>query len=720
MNRTVQFRVEKDPRALLKILPRIQLLADSEKEALGFLPEAALRDAIIRLRLIALMTVQNEEPELAAYVLYGGVYPHAKIQQIATVAKFRKVGAASALIRALASELEREGYMTIKAEVASDLTHALAFYSKHGFDAVRRRAGGQARNRTIVVHVRQLDTESLFSVPPSAPNFEFLPQHRGRSEVPIFAFDLNVYFDLAKDRTHHDMAGRLFGAALGHDIRLAVASEFVVELRRTSAGPIDPILQLALQLPRLPTVSRGDMDILADRLHQIIFVSAGNKGAGSPQALSDARHLAHAALTRAAAFVTRDGPVLAARAALLAEVGIDVIALDELIALLPSEGGTERTPPLKGEGFTTATLSKDELATYLTEVGTSNLLIREFGADGSEFSAIRREAIAVNGRFVAVGAIRIPKGMMPIARMLVHARPEHHAHEMFTDFLVDSLTRAASYEVATAIQLVHIPGQAATNRFARGRGFFRNGTSPHYSKVALGRPLTATNWASVGLEIRRRTGLSISDRLPSPFILRTKLEISLPTGETRQVGPNELEDVLYPTILVWPGRNGVIVPIARHFADELLGTSDQRDLPFMEHRDAAFLSRRGYVNSPRATAKMKPDCPILFYESKRQGAGRGAVVAVARIVDSIVIPKDAFPVDEQRRLVIDDVGSFSASAGVLLTTFDSLLPIPNPISFQKLKEIDAIGRANLISAVSLSSEQLTTILTEGWNVGKIR
>jgi hypothetical protein len=40
--------------------------------------------------------------------------------------------------------------------------------------------------------------------------------------------------------------------------------------------------------------------------------------------------------------------------------------------------------------------------------------------------------------------------------------------------------------------------------------------------------------------------------------------------------------------------------------------------------------------------------------------------------------------------------------------------LPFPVSLKELKKIGAAGNANLISAVSLSSDQITQILTLGW------
>ena len=457
---------------------------------------------------------------------------------------------------------------------------------------------------------------------------------------------------------------------------------------------------------------------MAAQVHDLVFVKPRAKTAGSRQAMSDARHLAHAALSRASAFITRDGPILAARNILISTIGIDVAALDEFVALLPREPSATSALPVQGNGFECGALPASELSRYLTDAGVPTALIAEMCTDNDNEAQIRREAIREFERIVAVGVIKIPKGMEPVARLLVHVRPEHFDCDMFADFLLDTLTRHACSEVATMIELIHLPGQSSTNSLAAARGFFRNDSSGNHMKVALGRPLTRNNWTKTVQEIRRRTGLTLPAQAPEFTVNPPELSITTPAKKIVTVGAGKLEDILSPTIFIWPGRDGVIVPITRTYADDLLGTSEQSTFAFIANRDAAFLSKRAYVNSPRAAKAMRPDSPILFYESKRQGDGRGAVVAVARIVDSVVMRKSEVPSDGRRRLVVDNVESFSASEDVLLTTFDNLFVFPQPISFKKLKSIDAIGRANLISAVSLSSEKVATILTQGWPCGK--
>jgi len=93
------FRTETDPAALLQHLDAIRTLADSNKEALGFLPEAAYHDAIMQRRIIAMLARGNGGSHLAGFILFSGVFPNARIQAVAVRPDHRRGGVASALVR---------------------------------------------------------------------------------------------------------------------------------------------------------------------------------------------------------------------------------------------------------------------------------------------------------------------------------------------------------------------------------------------------------------------------------------------------------------------------------------------------------------------------------------------------------------------------------------------------------------------------------------------
>jgi acetyltransferase (GNAT) family protein len=630
----------------------------------------------------------------------------------------RRTHIASTLINDLVSQLERQAYLTITAAVASDLAVAQAFYEHNGFTARLSQPGGQARNRRIILRTRNLETESLFSIlePPTATaqtTIDLGLRKRSAGQAPLYAIDLNVLFDIVRDRTRPraPVAERLIGAALAHQMRLTVAPELIVELERKTKGEdVDPILRLARQLPRLPPVDRKESDRLTALVHNIAFVETKSSKAGTPQALSDARHLAEAALARASGYVTSDGQLLAVREKLLQQIGIDVASLEEFAELLPVETSASSHSHLKGTDCAAKPASVEIVRQYLEDNRAPASVIAEFCPAPSERAPWRGLAVTEAGDVVAVGASIMPHKIDAPARVLVHARADHVACDIFADYLLDTQCREACRSGPTTIELPQIPGQAAVRRASILHGFLPLPKADTLIKVALGRPVTSASWGAIARQTRRRTGLQLPEAPPNESAVTVGYEICGPDGKPVRVRLTQLEDALGPTILVWPGRDGVIVPIAKNFADDLLGTGDQ--LPLFGSPEAAFVARRTYFNSPRTASLMRPGAPILFYESRRSG-GRG-IIAAARIADATVVDKRQVSDELLRRAVVEDLEPLSASAEVLATTFDNLLRFPVPVPLEKLRELEAEGNSNLQTTTPLSHAALNAILELGW------
>ncbi|HWA88556.1 MAG TPA: GNAT family N-acetyltransferase [Rhizomicrobium sp.] len=713
------YRAESVPATLLAQVAAIRALADGEKEALGFLPEAAYHDAIEKRRLIAMCTPADGGAKVVGFILFSGVFPNARVQQIVVAKEHRRAHVATALINEVVSQLEARGYLTISAAVASDLPAAQAFYENCGFVARHARRGGQARNRTIILRARDLANESLFSVLEPSPAtsqtaIDLGLRLRGASPAPLYAIDLNVLFDVVKgrNRPRSAVAERLIAAALGHQIRLAVAPEFVTELERTTkGGTVDPILALARQLPRLPAFDRTETERLAELVHAIVFVEPGVGEAGSPQALSDARHLAQAALARASGYVTSDGRMLEARDRLLRQIGIDVASLEEFDALLPTESRAQDNAQLKGTGCAVGALSVEAARRYLKQHHVADSLAVEFAPDRAGLGIWRARAVTEAGDTVAVGIYRAPGNIDAPARVLVHVRSDHVACETFADHLLDVQCEEACRTGPITIELPCVPGQAVVRRAAGLRGFLPVSHGETLIKVAVGRPVTAESWPALARQTRRRTGLRLPEAAPAADAVRTGLEVQGPDGKTILVRLPALEDALGPTILIWPGRDGAIVPIARNYADDLLGTNDQFLL--FGSPEAAFVTRRTYFNSPRSAPLLRPGLPILFYESLRSG-GRGAIVAAARIIDATVVRKEQVSDEQLRRAVVEDVSPLSASSDVLATSFDNLLRFPKPVMLSELRALGAAGTANYQTSTAVTAAHLSAILELGW------
>lgn len=713
------YRAESEPTTLLSCTAAIRALADGEKEALGFLPEAAYRDAIESRRLIAMCTPVDGRPEVVGFVLFSGVFPNARIQQIVVAEEHRRTGIATALINEVVSHLESRGYLTISAAVASDLAAAQAFYEHNGFIARHSRRGGQARDRTIVLRARDLANESLLTVlDPAIVTSEAAVdlglRMRSASQAPLYAIDINVLFDVLKrkHRPRSTIAGRLIAAALGHQIRLAVAPEFIVELERTTKDDaVDPVLALARQLPRLPIDDREETDRLAHLVHTIVFVDPALSEAGSPQALSDARHLAQAAMARASGYVTSDRRMLEARNCLLQQIGIDVASLEEFDALLPIEASAQDNARLRDSDCTVRSVSVDAIREYLHSHHVAETFIAEFAPSSAALDPWRARAVMEAGEIVAVGIYCAPHRIDAPARIFVHVRSDHVACDTFADHLLDAQCEEACRSGPVTIELPCTPGQAVVRRAAGLRGFLPVSHADTLIKVALGRPVTDESWSAIARHTRRKTGLRLPEGGPTLEAVQSGLGVQSPDGKTITVRLSALEDALGPTILIWPGRDGAIVPIARNYADDLLGTSDQ--FPLFGSPEAAFLTRRTYFNSPRSAALLRSGRPILFYESLRSG-GRGAIVAAARIVDATVVRKEQISEALLRRAVVEDVSTLSSSADVLATTFDSLLRFPRPVPLADLRALGAATGTNFRTATAVTGARLSAILERGW------
>ncbi|HSY55828.1 MAG TPA: hypothetical protein VK834_05235, partial [Bradyrhizobium sp.] len=353
-----------------------------------------------------------------------------------------------------------------------------------------------------------------------------------------------------------------------------------------------------------------------------------------------------------------------------------------------------------------------EAKAYLAAQNVCDTLVAEYLPSAAALQRASAHGVFEDGEIVAVGIYRAPASVDAPARMLVHVRADHVSCETFAEHLLDEAIRESCHSGPITIELRAIPGQSTVTRAAKLRGFLPAANSDILIKVALGRPLTPTTWTAIARQTRRRTGLALPEAAPTVAAVQSGLAVRGPDGSNITVQLAALEAALAPTLIAWPGRDGVIVPIAKAFADDLLGTAEQL---FMFGRpNAAFVGLRTYFNSPRTAPLMRPGVPILFYESKRSG-GRGAVVAGGRIVDATIVPKGRVSDELLQRAVVEDLEPLTTSSDVLATSFDSLIRFPKPVALDTLRQLGAAGSSNLQTTTPLPNALLAAILDSGWS-----
>ena len=298
-----EFEIEQNTLNHPALVHDVQTNADENREELGFLAGTVYADAARRGTLFVAVERRGRSTKYVGHILFGATYPRAKIFQVYVALTGRGRGVGRLLVESLLKYLEEKQFLSVSARVASELP-SNAFWGALKFEIVGTEKGGVTRGRTINIRSRQLDTPALFGYRrpvTGIPLTEPLPNLSA-----VFALDLNVFFDVLKHRPRHDYGAAVMSAAFDNIVRLAVTEEFANELRRTTTGMPDPLLEFALQLPTLPAPVHGLSQQLINELAIIVFPQRAAAQRLTAQDESDLAHLAIAAHHKVTGFVTAE------------------------------------------------------------------------------------------------------------------------------------------------------------------------------------------------------------------------------------------------------------------------------------------------------------------------------------------------------------------------------------------------------------------------------
>jgi len=705
----LRMRLVESSSELIQYLDVLVAIADNYKTEIGFWPRSSVEDAIWRGRLIAASDIIDGHAKVVGFVVFGGVFPNGRIQAVAVDPACLRQGAAQFLVDNVVAKFEAEGYLAVLAKPAKDLHIAQKFYQKNQFFKVRVQSGGASRKREIIVRERTLKSPNLLTSMLSQQPNPALPRPNTKSN--LWVIDINVLFDLLKlGRAQYEIATGVFAAALDGRVRIAVTSEFSAELSRsTKATQDDPLFKLANALPRIRV--RADVHIkdLATNIHKLIFETNKPSQAGTPQAHSDCEHIAECVAGNATAFITSDGVLLRNRREIRETWGLEVVALEDFHDAIVSTKMINDFKQTRGKGFQVCNVSTEVARMMAESLQPKGLNSSYF--EGQPIGPAVRFLAAVDEKNIAIGLLAsCPPATLGDARhLLLLVNQERPNAELIADMLlsyeIDTIGRAG----LNLIELADIPGQIAVRKAALRTGFVYDETKRHLSKATLGSPITPENFSTLANRARLTFGLELSKLFQKDFDSLDNL-YSRDIAEFRRI-----EDLLAPTLIVTNSRRVSIQPIARSYADELLGTSNQTSM--LDQFEGAFRSHKTYVSSGRSKNFFKTNQLILFYESTRTG-GRGAVVAAARVDDVVTQQKNKTGRSDMKKTVVESVNRFSASEEVTMTSFSSLLRFPRPVGLRELKELRAAGTQNLQTATLIATAAAQEIFDRGWANGR--
>lgn len=710
------------PADVLKWVMDVCRAADREKDALGFLPAQVYGDAAEQGKLIVAKVKHAGSDTYAGHLLYGGVFPHARIFQVYVPPEFRLNNVARRLVEAVVRKMEEDQFLSVISQVAADLD-ANKFWEKLQFETIRTKPA-KTVSRTINIRIRELDTPRLF--PPKRPTAQAAATDlsllsRFSNLSPRYLIDLNVMYDVVKQRPKADEAGQLINACFDNRVRLAVTEEFVTELRRTSTpGKPDPILELAMKLPTLPKAPPELIAEITRNLSPIVFPERTAKGSLTDQDRSDLIHIATAIHHKVAGFITGEKAILRSREKLNALYSIDIVGAGEFVETLDLTGVKPRDLQATSGGlmirvFQVTDVRMDSARAFLLRMNVPEPLARELLA--TELAAdSQRMLVSGDGDIIGLASWNRPSSVHPTIQALLHVDEAHLAAEIAIDHLLNSLSRESVRGIPIQISVRVSPGQVVTRGIALGHGFRPPANEPANStnlqKVSVGQFVTSSNWEQLRRQIEKAAGIRLPTSIPSFETSKSGVEIVSPSGQHLLVSLSDLESLLSPILLLLPGRYGAVIPIRRSYAVDLIGGSNQ--LSLLPSRETVMLRERVYFGDPKNARILKEGTAILFYESAPDG-GRASIVAGARVVRSEIMSKGAVVPDLYRHAVLSpkDVERIVRDPSVLATTFDNLLVLPKPVPIERLRQLGCMDPANFVTSCQITSENLRAIVEEG-------
>lgn len=716
----MQFEIKISPQDVAPFIEEVANQADSNKEALGFLPRSIYQQQSYQGKLLVAVARNTNGAELyAGHLLYGGVFPHARIFQLYVAPEFRNQKVSARLLDFLKEKLFQESWLGITAKVASDL-EANTVWERLGFATIRTAAGGVSRGRTINIRALDLKTPSLFDYLPAKDKSQFRLFRRITSLRPLYLIDLNVFFDLIKRRPRSTEAGAVFRAGLENNIRLMIADEFISELERTSNNvENDAALNLAQHYGRLKQPPKEVNKTLFPILASIIFSEKAKLDNLNAQDKSDLTHLITAIHHKVSGFITNEKAILRAARTLREEYQLDILGVAEFAELTKTDtpapimrvNTDQPNKVIHRKRVSPSDL--EEVRSFLIDQNAPDIIISDALSTGHDQP--ERIAVYEESKLISYAQWRSQKGPQPSIEMFLCTDESYVNSEAVTESIIE-LIILPSRGLPCLVNLRIAEGHTETRQVAISRGFTPPDDHPDHSyslqRLSVPKVISSENWTTIRHQIRNASGIAIPSIAPPYHGLDQTLEISFSINKTIQVRLQELERYFSPAIFLLPGRDGVIVPIRHDFSEDLFRSSPQGSL--LAAPEAILRVERIYVSSSRNISTFSEGAPIIFYESLK-GAGRGCAIAVARITKVELVHKNEAVARLKKRGVVDQkyLDKLSASEYLTETSFDNILAFNNPVELDSLRKLGCIDKTNLVKAKRLSSDQILAVTREG-------
>lgn len=700
----------------------ISQIGDANSTELGFLPYSAYAELALKNQ-IWVVPDESTPNRVRAYIAFGGNRSTLKVIQLYVSPSSRGSGLGTKLVELLKTHAIATSRQVIAARVANDLS-ANYFWEQQGFYVVRQIAGGRTSQRKLNVRIYDVPSSSLFSDPHAGSASDWLcdTADKTTAQVPIYALDLNVFFDVLHARPRQEFVSAIFSSAFGGEIRLCVSPELAREIARASKeAASDPLLRIASSLPVLEAASREVSESLLDSLREIVFPDRSSNRRGAANDVSDLRHLANCISAGVSAFVTSEHAIIRAAERLHSRFGLEVLSPQDVVSLAALTRDWDFQPAKVSVGVAISSrqyrdVDYEAITSLCQELNLDTSGISEFF--GTSTSALRKIRIVVllGTKIVGFAAHCISANVQAVARSLVLVQEGVSRAQLVVDHLLGGALSEIPKQRLLVCELVTAETQLLTRATAQRLGFRKNSIVvrgfSNQRKLAFSGAITPNTWQTVAQSIATRTGTELPlvcpgyfDAMSSGLVLRRKR-----SSTNRTISLMAMEAALSPMLLLAPGRPALIVPIREKQANELLPEIRQQS-PLFE-KEAGILIERAYFSKSPAARKIVRGSLIAFYVSGAEG-GRGEAVGIARVTsagDGKLRSMNSGLFTQGVLDARDLTDGNLIDTKIVFFTFESFLKFSRPVPFRSLMDAKLVGKANLVTAQPLEFDQLITLV----------
>ena len=171
-------------------------------------------------------------------------------------------------------------------------------------------------------------------------------------------------------------------------------------------------------------------------------------------------------------------------------------------------------------------------------------------------------------------------------------------------------------------------------------------------------------------------------------------------------------------MVLFPGREGILVPIRPQYAAEL-EVINPLQLSLLPKKEASLYLEKAYFRKNQGSKNYKKGMPVVFYVSRTSPDSKTAV-GCGRITYSSAVTLDEAVSKLSRQGVLDrtELSTIADKNGLVHAfTYDNFNSFINRVSRKRLKEVGAIGGANLVTAEKLEFDKLNSLLMTGFSIG---